>query len=34
VLVAFTGSDTFGAKVTIKAGTSLFEPPLPAPGRR
>ena len=26
VLAAFTGSDTFRAKVTIPAGTSLFEP--------
>jgi hypothetical protein len=26
VLVAFTGGDTFGAKLTIKAGTSLFGP--------
>jgi hypothetical protein len=24
--IAFTGTDNFGAKVTIKAGTSLFEP--------
>jgi hypothetical protein len=26
VLLGFTGSDAFGASVTIKAGTSLFEP--------
>jgi PAP2 superfamily len=26
ILNAFTGSDTFGASVTIKAGSSLFEP--------
>ena len=25
-LTAFTGSDTFGGQITIKAGTSLFEP--------
>jgi hypothetical protein len=25
-LTAFTGSDTFGGQITVKAGTSLFEP--------
>jgi hypothetical protein len=26
VLIGFTGSDAFGASITVKAGTSLFEP--------
>jgi hypothetical protein len=28
-IIAFTGSDTFNGQVTIKAGTSLFEPRIP-----